>query len=215
VNENWHQQLRNKNRDDLIEAGKELFLKYGLLQVKIKDVCTKAELSRVTFYKHFQSMDELLLAIQMQLIEHLTDEVSRTSTKDLNGREQLTVMLNAWVVFAQEHPDYIRFIQLFDINYEMYDFSPELREQYDKFNQNGKEKHFLLHALSIGVADGSIKNPSPPLELAQFIFTTMMGMLQRVVKIDPSKSSAMDTRMTEQFVKMLLHFVCSEEIPEG
>lgn len=189
-------------------------MKYGLLQVKIKDVCTKAELSRVTFYKHFQSMDELLLAIQMQLIEHLTDEVSRKSTKDLNGREQLTVMLNAWVVFAQDHPDYIRFIQLFDINYEMYDFSPELREQYDKFNQNGKEKHFLLHALSIGVADGSIKNLSPPLELAQFIFTTLMGMLQRVVKIDPSKSSAMDTRMTEQFVKMLLHFVCSEEIPE-
>ncbi|MCW3790133.1 TetR/AcrR family transcriptional regulator [Paenibacillus sp. LS1] len=207
--------MRNKNRDDLIEAGKELFLKYGLLQVKIKDVCTKAELSRVTFYKHFQSMDELLLAIQMQLIEHLTDEVSRTSIEDMNGREQLTVMLNAWVVFAQEHPDYIRFIQLFDINYEMYDFSPELREQYDKFNQNGKEKHFLMGALSQGVADGSIKNPSPPLDLAQFIFTTMMGMLQRVVKIDPSKSSAMDTRMTEQFVKMLLHFVCSEETPEG
>lgn len=198
----------------MIAAGKELFLKYGLLQVKIKDVCTKAELSRVTFYKHFQSMDELLLAIQMQLIEHLTDEVSRASTKDLNGREQLTVMLNAWVVYAENHPDYIRFIQLFDINYEMYDFSPELREEYDKFNQNGKENHFLMDALSQGVVDGSIKNPSPPLDLAQFIFTTMMGMLQRMVTIRGAHDNSLDMRMTEQFVKMLLHFVCSEEIPE-
>ncbi|WP_244988348.1 TetR/AcrR family transcriptional regulator [Paenibacillus sp. BGI2013] len=206
--------MGNKHRDDLIAAGKELFLKYGLLQVKIKDVCTKAELSRVTFYKHFQSMDELLLAIQMQLIEHLTDEVSRASTKDLNGREQLTVMLNAWVVYAENHPDYIRFIQLFDINYEMYDFSPELREEYDKFNQNGKENHFLLDALSQGVVDGSIKNPSPPLDLAQFIFTTMMGMLQRMVTIRGAHDNSLDMRMTEQFVKMLLHFVCSEEIPE-
>ncbi|WP_458461388.1 TetR/AcrR family transcriptional regulator [Paenibacillus sp.] len=214
MNENWHQQLRNKHRDDLIAAGKELFLKYGLLQVKIKDVCTKAELSRVTFYKHFQSMDELLLTIQMQLIEHLTDEVSRASTKDLNGREQLTVMLNAWVVFAQDHPDYIRFIQLFDINYEMYDFSPELREEYDQFNQNGKENHFLMDALCKGVVDGSIKNPSPPLDLAQFIFTTMMGMLQRMVTIRGAHDNSLDMRMTEQFVKMLLHFVCSEEIPE-
>ncbi|MEK4072941.1 TetR/AcrR family transcriptional regulator [Paenibacillus sp. FSL M7-0656] len=206
--------MGNKHRDDLIAAGKELFLKYGLLQVKIKDVCTKAELSRVTFYKHFQSMDELLLAIQMQLIEHLTDEVSRASTKDLNGREQLTVMLNAWVVYAENHPDYIRFIQLFDINYEMYDFSPELREEYDKFNQNGKENHFLMDALSQGVVDGSIKNPSPPLDLAQFIFTTMMGMLQRMVTIRGAHDNSLDVRMTEQFVKMLLHFVCSEEIPE-
>lgn len=198
----------------MIAAGKELFLKYGLLQVKIKDVCTKAELSRVTFYKHFQSMDELLLAIQMQLIEHLTDEVSRASTKDLNGREQLTVMLNAWVVYAENHPDYIRFIQLFDINYEMYDFSPELREEYDKFNQNGKENHFLMDALSQGVVDGSIKNPSPPLDLAQFIFTTMMGMLQRMVTIRADRDNSLDMRMTEQFVKMLLHFVSSEEIPK-
>lgn len=189
-------------------------MKYGLLQVKIKDVCTKAELSRVTFYKHFQSMDELLLAIQMQLIEHLTDEVSRASTKDLNGREQLTFMLNAWVVYAENHPDYIRFIQLFDINYEMYDFSPELRERYDLFNQNGKEDHFLMDALSQGVVDGSIKNPSPPLDLAQFIFTTMMGMLQRMVTIRAAHDNSLDIRMTEQFVKMLLHFVCSEEIPE-
>lgn len=189
-------------------------MNYGLLQVKIKDVCTKAKLSRVTFYKHFQSMDELLLAIQMQLIEHLTDEVSRASVKDMNGREQLTVMLNAWVVYAQDHPDYIRFIQLFDINYEMYDFSPELRETYDRFNQNGKENHFLMGALSQGVVDGSIKNPSPPLDLAQFIFTTMMAMLQRMVTIRAAHDNALDMRMTEQFVKMLLQFVCSEEISE-
>ncbi|MEK4660868.1 TetR/AcrR family transcriptional regulator [Priestia sp. FSL H7-0729] len=206
--------MGNKHRDDLIAAGKELFLKYGLLQVKIKDVCTKAELSRVTFYKHFQSMDELLLAIQMQLIEHLTDEVSRASMKDMNGREQLRDMLNAWVVYAQHHPDYIRFIQLFDINYEMYDFSPELREVYDTFNQNGKEKHFLMGALSQGVVDGSIKNQSPPLDLALFIFTTMMGMLQRMVTIGGAQDHSLDMRMTEQFVKMLLHFVCSEELPE-
>lgn len=89
MNENWHQQIKNQHRDDLIEAGKELFLKYGLLQVKIKDVCTKAELSRVTFYKHFQSMDELLLTVQMQLVEKLTDHVRHAAIPNESGREQL------------------------------------------------------------------------------------------------------------------------------
>ncbi|RAI85878.1 MULTISPECIES: TetR/AcrR family transcriptional regulator [Paenibacillus] len=211
MNENWHQQIKNQHRDDLIEAGKELFLKYGLLQVKIKDVCTKAELSRVTFYKHFQSMDELLLTVQMQLVEKLTDHVRHAAIPNENGREQLAAMLNAWVHFAQNHPDHIRFIQLFDINYEVYDFHPELREVYDRFTHNGKENHFLLGALTTGIADGSIQNPSPPLKLAQFIFTVMMGMLQKMVTSRSNDLYPPDDQMTEQLVHMLLHYACNED----
>lgn len=211
VNENWHQQIRNKHRDDLIAAGKELFLKHGLLQVKIKDVCTRAELSRVTFYKHFQSMDELLLTIQMQLVVNLTDHVSLSSNKGFNGREQLKSMLHAWISFARNHPDHIRFIQLFDINYEVYDFTPELRKTYDQFNQIGKENHFLLDVLNVGIADKSIKNTTFPLQLAQFIFTVMMGALQKIVTRRSDDLSPPNEKMTEQLVDMLLRYACNED----
>ncbi|WP_145048352.1 TetR/AcrR family transcriptional regulator [Paenibacillus xylanexedens] len=215
MNENWHQQIRNKHRDDLIAAGKELFLKHGLLQVKIKDVCSKAELSRVTFYKHFQSLDELLLTIQMQLVVNLTDHVSLSGSTELNGREQLEAMLHAWISFARNHPDHIRFIQLFDINYEVYDFTPELRETYDRFNQMGKENHFLLDVLNAGVADGSIKHASSLLQLAQFIFTVMMGALQKMVTRRSTELSPPNEQMTEQLVDMLLRYACNEDLLGG
>ncbi|MET3937667.1 AcrR family transcriptional regulator [Paenibacillus sp. PvP094] len=216
MNENWHQQLKNKHRDDLISAGKELFLNYGLFQMKIKDVCTKAKLSRVTFYKHFQSMDDLLLSIHMELIEHLTNHVSRAAAEMefMNGYEQLAAMLNAWITFARNYPDHIRFIQLFDINYESYEFNQELKERYQLFTQNGKERHFLLGALSRGTVDGSIRSTLPPLHLAQFIFTAMMGMLQKSVSSCSNILHASDTQMPEQFVSMLLQYVYGERTSE-
>ncbi|QKS59924.1 TetR/AcrR family transcriptional regulator [Paenibacillus barcinonensis] len=206
MNENWHQQLKNQHREHLIEAGKQLFLKHGLLQVKIKDVCAQAKLSRVTFYKHFQSLDELMLTIQMQLFDTLTEHISQAARPQEKGLAQLAAMLHAWVHFAQTHPDHIRFIQLFDMNYEVYRFPDELRATYDEFTRNGKENHFLLHALTAGTADGSIRNPAPPLKLAQFIFTVMMGMLQKMVTRRSGDIHPLDDQMMKQLVDMLLHY---------
>ncbi|MCP1133865.1 TetR/AcrR family transcriptional regulator [Paenibacillus polysaccharolyticus] len=211
ANENWHQQLKNQNRDELIEAGKHLFLKHGLLQVKIKDICAEANLSRVTYYKHFQSIDELLLTIQMQLVETMTQHVGQAASPSGSGLEQLAAMLNAWVSFAKENPDHIRFIQLFDINYELVHFQPELKDTYERFIQNGKENHFLLEALNSGVADGSIRNATPPLKLAQFIFTVMMGMLQKMFTHRSHELHQLDDQMTKQLVDMLLHYAGNED----
>ncbi|WP_127539958.1 hypothetical protein [Paenibacillus illinoisensis] len=91
----------------------------------------------------------------------------------------------------------------------MHNFHPNLREQYDLFRQNGKVKHFLLDALTTGIADGSIKNTSSPLRLAQFIFTVIMSMLQKMVK-GRSVNLHLDKEMTEELAEMLLHHVCRE-----
>lgn len=98
------------------------------------------------------------LTIQMQLVESMTQYVGQVATPNGSGHEQLAAMLNAWVSFAKENPDHIRFIQLFDINYEVVHFQPELKDTYERFIQNGKENHFLLQALISGAADGSIRN---------------------------------------------------------
>lgn len=211
ANKNWHQQLKNQNRDELIEAGKQLFLKHGLLQVKIKDICAEANLSRVTFYKHFQSINELLLTIQMQLVESMTQHVGQAASPSGSGREQLAAMLNAWVSFAKMNSDHIRFIQLFDINYELVHFQQELKDTYERFIQNGKENHFLLQALISGAADGSICNATPPLKLAQFIFTVMMGMLQKMFTHRSHELHQLDDQMTRQLVDMLLHYAGNED----
>ncbi|MCM3699646.1 TetR/AcrR family transcriptional regulator [Paenibacillus macerans] len=199
--ENWHQNLKNKNREELIAAGKELFMKQSFLIVNIKDVCGRAGVSRVTFYKHFQSLDELIFEVQMELLESMAEFVVRTAAGAINGKEKLRSMLDAWMDFAWQHPEYIKFILLFDLHYEAYESNQELKERYERFIHEKKEQHFLIAALEAGKKDGSLKPELEALETAQFIFTSMMGLLQKLSLAPMSQWGLIPKRFAEMLIQ--------------
>ncbi|WP_150275063.1 TetR/AcrR family transcriptional regulator [Paenibacillus tepidiphilus] len=207
MTENWHQNLKNKNREDLIAAAKELCMKQSFLSVNIKEVCLLAGVSRVTFYKHFQSMDELVMEVQMELLESMTEAVQTEAETAGNGKDNLLSMLEAWTAFARQHPDYIKFILLFDLHYEAYRTKPELMERYEGFIRGNKERHFLTGAIEAGIADGSLRAGLDPLDTAQFIFTAMMGMLQ---KFSLSPLAPEEPGIQERFVRMLMEHLSSD-----
>jgi AcrR family transcriptional regulator len=53
---------RNTGRDRLIAAGIELFYRHGFGAVGIDQVVDKAGVTKTTFYKHFESKDDLMVA---------------------------------------------------------------------------------------------------------------------------------------------------------
>ena len=57
MEENWHSNISNKNREEIILAGKKVFVGSNFLNVKITDICTLAGVSRVTFYKNFNTIN--------------------------------------------------------------------------------------------------------------------------------------------------------------
>jgi len=64
------------------EAGKELFWKFGIRRVSIEEVCRKAEVSKVTFYKYFENKNDLAI--------HLLDTIyteSLETYRELMGRD--------------------------------------------------------------------------------------------------------------------------------
>ncbi|MEK5237373.1 TetR/AcrR family transcriptional regulator [Paenibacillus sp. FSL L8-0470] len=206
MTENWHQNLRNKNREELIAAAKELFMKQSFLKVNIKDVCRVAGVSRVTYYKHFQSIDELIFEVQMEILQSMTQFVGRAASAEMNGKQMLASMLEAWIDYASQHPEYIKFILLFDLHYEAYDSSDELKVQYNNFVNREKERHFLMDALDIGFKDGSLKSDTEPLKTAHFIFMSMMGLLQKMSLIPKGdwNGELQDKQMAKRFVGMLV-----------
>ena len=209
MTDNWHHQVRTKNRDELIAAGKALFLKNGFLGSHVKEICESAGISRVTFYKHFETLDHLIFAIQMDLLENMTEAVAQAAkgSGEKNGRAQLTDMLHAWMAFARQHPDYIRFILLFDLHYETYPADQPLKRRYAIYIEDRKEQHFLLQTLERGIADGTLKADPNPLHTAQFIFTAMMSMLQNSNAHHSASPGAVETEMSERFLAMLLGYL--------
>lgn len=179
MSESWHKSLKNKNRVEIITAGRELFLKNNFINVNIKDVCIQAGVSRVTFYKHFKSIDELIFEVQIDILECMNETISEASRIGISGLEKLKNMLYAWVNFARENKDQMKFITLFDIYYEAYDSNEELKIKYENFTKL-KDNNFLDNIIRSGIKDGSFKEDISIVKTGFYIFQTMMGVLQRV-----------------------------------
>lgn len=183
MNETWHQHRKHQNHEDLIDAGRELFLKHGFPGISVKDVCEQAGVSRVTYYKHFESIEDLVFAVQMRALEHMSDFVQAAdATRDSrdDGATRLRRMLEAWSTYAAENKAYMKFILLFDLHYDAYPPEQKLLDRYEAFIRSKKEHHFLNTALEAGIRDGSLRPDLHVYETGEFVFTAMMGLLQKL-----------------------------------
>ncbi|WP_334077022.1 TetR/AcrR family transcriptional regulator [Paenibacillus sanfengchensis] len=209
--ESWHRNLKNKHREAIIAAGKNLFMKKSFLHVNIKEVCELAGVSRVTFYKHFLSLDELIFEVQMDVLENMTDYLNGIGIEARDGKARLRLILEAWIDYARQHSDYLKYILLFDLYYEAYDSDHELKRRYEQFILTKKERHFLTETLEAGIRDGSLKPELPPLETGQFIFTAMMGLLQKISLVPATVTEEeKDDPIPQRFVDMILQYLADD-----
>lgn len=59
----------------LVSTAFGLFRKHGYQRVSVEEICATAQVSKVTFYKHYAGKDELFLYIVRRLIEEFKDRV--------------------------------------------------------------------------------------------------------------------------------------------
>lgn len=59
----------NKKYCDIISSAKELFWKHGFKRVSVEEICRKANVSKMTYYKHFPNKTELAKAIFNDVVE--------------------------------------------------------------------------------------------------------------------------------------------------
>jgi len=180
MNDNWHSNISNKNREEIISAGKKVFIGSNFLNVKITDICTLAGVSRVTFYKNFNTMDELIFEVQMNILNNIAQFIKDKSDFIDNGKEAVKTVLYSWIDFAKEHKEEMKFIVSFDLYYSSYDLNEELKLKYKKFTNEDYNRSLLKSALDKGIKDGSLKKNIDPLKTGMYIYQTVMGLLQRM-----------------------------------
>lgn len=180
TNNCWHSDISNKNHEEIIQAGKELFLKNNFYNIKITDICNLAGVSRVTFYKHFRTIDELIFEVQMNILNDMNQFIKDRSDITVSGKESIKKVLYAWIDFARKHKEEMKFIGSFDIYYSSYDLNEELKLKYKSFTTNDYNRSLLKSALEKGIKDGSLKEGLSPLRTGIYIHQTVMGLLQRM-----------------------------------
>lgn len=234
TDDTWHRQRKAHNREELIEAARALFMEQDFPRVAIKDVCERAGISRVTFYKHFQSIDELAFEVQMRALEQMEEWITAADSPNedeetqreerlqeegsvpkpvlRSGAARLRRMLEAWSVYAASHQGDMRFILLFDLHYDAYPPEPALTERYDAHIRSKKEQHFLIGALQAGTRDGSLQSDLNLRETGEFVFTAMMGLLQMLSLPGGKRPESSDAteRISRRFIDMILRSLQSE-----
>ena len=79
--------IRAKERD-LILSATTLFHRYGFSKVSVEEICSRAKVSKVTFYRYYKSKDELILKIISLLFEDIRSRAWQELNSPLSLKEK-------------------------------------------------------------------------------------------------------------------------------
>ena len=88
------------NRESLIDAARELFSERGL-DVDVREICVHAGVGMGTLYRNFATKDDLIDAVQEQVVEGLRGLLSSGIERPADaGMPELIAM---WLAFTEQH----------------------------------------------------------------------------------------------------------------
>lgn len=85
---NW-----TKSQRAILDAAKKLFWKYGISRVTVDEISTEADVSKMTFYRHFKNKYELAkIILEAQILSGI-QEYRRIINSECSFREKLTLLI--------------------------------------------------------------------------------------------------------------------------
>jgi len=76
-------------RKQLIQTAKDLFLKYGIKRVTVEEICKEANVSKMTFYKHFKNKNELVKTWIIEMSDEAMEKYRDLMDSDLTFQEKV------------------------------------------------------------------------------------------------------------------------------
>jgi AcrR family transcriptional regulator len=115
---------RRQARQRIIQAARELFLERGFDDVSVGDIAERAEVGRTTFFRYFGDKQEVVFALEQELLETITAAAQADDTRAARNAteavEQLRPILLALCAQATADPEaYTRHFQLIDQHPEL------------------------------------------------------------------------------------------------
>lgn len=78
---------------DIIKTARELFWKHGISRVTVEEICEKANVSKMTFYRFFSNKSELGKTIIDDIMDESADKYKRLMKQDIPFEEKVKQQL--------------------------------------------------------------------------------------------------------------------------
>jgi AcrR family transcriptional regulator len=211
MNQQWKEQLevhRIKRKEEIFKAAQKLFLERGLDTVKLNDIVNLCGISKVTFYKYFRSLDEIVFEVQMNILKRSYERYEEIPRLGSNGREKFGEFLRWMIPATDEDFATMRFLALFDAHYREQYPTPELETAYIETLKTGRSIYSDL--LQEGMQDGSIRNDIDAATLQFSISNISSATIHRMMlrgKLLQYDQGVEPAKILEQMVNMVMTYL--------
>ncbi len=100
---------RSKKYRHIVETAEELFFKHSVKRVSVEEICKKANVSKMTFYRYFSNKQELAEHIIHLMFEQGFAKLDEVEALEISFTEKLQIMLDYKLEFVEKmSSEYIR-----------------------------------------------------------------------------------------------------------
>lgn len=167
--------LRNHQRERILEAAEKLFIRDGIDQVSISAIAGAARMSRKTIYQYFPDRQEIAWAIFEKLVEQWS--VIHGAQPEESGYQQLERFVAGMVDQVEASRDHLRFIVELDALYAREASAERMRQITGRVGAEGDG--WISQMVRQGIADGSIRADVDPELVASALLNLLSGMNAR------------------------------------
>lgn len=130
----YFEQLRRKRRTDILDAARAMILAQGLDTFNIQQLARTLDISTVTLYKYFKNSDDIIRALQQEIIGHWKPSYQNfASSRTANALEDFLLYMESFFMDILEHQEDLSLLLLFQVhsrNVEKPDTSEQMFRPY-------------------------------------------------------------------------------------
>jgi AcrR family transcriptional regulator len=149
----------NDREQLIVDCADAMLRSSGYLGLNLDQLAERIEYSKATIYNHFESKEDLVLAVVTRHVEMRSDLFVRALTFDGCSRERMFVVGIADMILAKLHPHWSEVLQLIQTQSIVERTTPERRTAYDKVL--GKCMGIIMEILRQGRASGDLPADAP------------------------------------------------------
>ena len=187
---------RPDTRQHILDCGQQLIAAKGFVGVGLAEILSAAGVPKGSFYHYFASKEAFGAALLDAYFDaYMTRLDTLSKHPGLTGAQRLLTYFERWIE-TQQSGDAAQYCLIVKLAAEIADLSDSMRHSM----LAGTERILrqLAAYASAGQADGSINNPHPADELAQWLYEAWLGAsLLAKLRRDRSSFEAAMTRTHE------------------
>ncbi|MEO1262842.1 MAG: TetR/AcrR family transcriptional regulator [Bacteroidota bacterium] len=175
--------IKESRLDHIINCAENVFFEKGFLKTNISDICKSANCSRTTLYSHFESKENVYLAVVNKSFKLFISYFLKFDTEEGNGMEKILRFSKGYIDFSKKFPkNYALILDFYSIlknikNKKIQSDTDLLLSKCSYFKTVKKNaaipSNFLIQIIEAGQQDNSITDQIP----ASILFLNMWAYL--------------------------------------